>query len=126
MGGRCLHVDQLQDFNVRSQGQGRGRGPGGGGSGPEPKRVYSSHSSILSFCRSHRLVAGAPGDRGVTALGAVEVVSSSLPGTAHGPSPGMVASTVRAAIPAFVPAIPRTAQLAQVRSGGDGSLGRDG
>lgn len=65
-------------------------------------------------------MAGVPGDRGVTALGAVGVVSSSLPGTAHGPSPGMVASTVRAAVPASVPATPRTAQLAQVRSGRDG------
>ena len=57
----------------------------------------------------------------MTALGAVGVVSSSLPGTAHGPSPGMVASTVRAAVPASVPATPRTAQLAQVRSGRDGT-----
>lgn len=111
-------------FQCEIPGQGWGRGPGGLGTGPEPKKVYLSHFSVLSFYRSHRLVAGVPGGHGVTALGAVGVVSSSLPGTALGPSPGMVASTVRAAAPASVPATPKTAQLAQVRNGSpwDGSV----
>lgn len=66
-------------------------------------------------------MAGVPGDHGVTALGPVGVVSSSPPETALGLSPGMVASTVRAAAPASAPATLRTAQLAQVRSSRDGS-----
>lgn len=57
----------------------------------------------------------------MTALGPVGVVSSSPPETALGLSPGMVASTVRAAAPASAPATLRTAQLAQVRSSRDGS-----
>lgn len=38
MGGRCLHVDRLQDFNVRS-GAGAGRRVWGG-AGPEPRRKH--------------------------------------------------------------------------------------
>lgn len=38
MGGRCLHVDQLQDFNVRS-GAGEGRRVWGG-TGPEPRTKH--------------------------------------------------------------------------------------
>lgn len=62
----------------------------------------------------------------MTALGPVGVVSSSLPGTAQGPSPGMVASTARVAVPASAPATLRTAQVVQVRAGKTGSLGKDG
>lgn len=115
MGGRCLHIDQLQDFNVRSQGRGEAESLGEWRLALSPGEGILPNSSILCFCRSHRLEAGGPGDHGVTALGAVEGVSSSPPGTAHGPCPGMVASTVKAATPASVPATPRTAQVAQVR-----------
>lgn len=81
-------------------------------------------TSVLCLCRFHRLGAGVPGDHGVTALGAVGVVSSSPPGTAQGPSPGMVASTARVAVPVSAPATLRTAQAAQVRAGKAESPGR--
>lgn len=90
---------------------------------PRRKCVYPT--SILCLCRFLRLEAGVPGDLGVTALGAAGVVSSSHPGTARGPSPGMVANTARAAGPASAPATLRTARLAQVR-GGTGSGRQEG
>lgn len=122
MGGRCLHVDQLQDFNVRSQARGASRGPGGVGTGPGPGRLYLLARHPFCFCRSHRLAAGVPGDHGAAALGAAGAASSSLPGTARGRSPATAASTVRAAAPASVPATPRTAQRGQVSSGRDRGL----
>lgn len=122
MGGRCLHVDQLKEFNVRAQGL--GKRPTGRTALNLGERAYPT--SVLCPRRFHRLEAGAPGDRGVTALGLVGAVSSSLPGTAHGLSPGMVASTARVAVPASAPATLRTAQAAQVRAGKAASLGRDG
>lgn len=121
MGGRCLHVDQLKDFNVRAQGLDKRPVER---TGPKPRRECAHPVPILCLCRFLRLEAGVPGDHGVTAPGLVGVVSNSPPGTAQGPSPGMVASIVRAAAPAFAPATLRTAHLAQVRGMKDGSLGK--
>lgn len=120
MGGRCLHVDQLKDFNVRAQGMTWVKGPVER-TGPMPRRECAHPLSILRSCRFLRLEAGVPGDPGVTAPGLVGVVSSSPPGTVQGPSPGMVASIVRAAVPASAPATLRTAHMAQVRDVKDGS-----
>lgn len=121
MGGRCLHVDQLKDFNVRPQGLDKRLVER---AGPKPRRECAHAISILCPCRFLRLEAGVPGDHGVTAPGLVGAASSSPPGTAQGPSPGMVASTVRAAGPASAPATLRTAHLAQVRVVKDGSPGK--
>ena len=96
----------------------QGEVPGqGAAEGPEPRRGRAYRPATPCFRRSRRLVAGAPGDRGVTALEAVGAVSSSPPATARGLSPGMAASTARAAAPASAPAAPRTARQAQVRPG---------
>lgn len=62
----------------------------------------------------------------MTAPGLVGVVSSSPPGIARGPSPGTVASIVRAAGLASAPATRRTAHTAQVRGVKMGALGRGG
>lgn len=121
MGGRCLHVDQLKDFNVRPQGFHKRPVER---TGPKSRRECAHPISILCPCRFLRLEAGVPGDHGVTAPGLVGVVSSSPPGTAQGPSPGMAASIVRAAVPASAPATLRTARLAQVRGVEDGSPGK--
>lgn len=100
----------------------------GWGCGLGPGESTRTHPSILCFCRSHRLVAGVPGDHGATALGAAGAVSTSPPGTALGLCPGTGASTVKAAVPASAPAAPRSALLAQVRHGGrepyEGVVGR--
>lgn len=60
----------------------------------------------------------------MTAPGLVGVVSSSPPGTAQGPSPGTVASIVRAAGLDSAPATLRTAHTAQVSGVKDGSPGK--
>lgn len=49
MGGRCLHVDQLQDFNVRSQGRDGEEGLGDWGLALSPRKyIYPT----FLFCPS--------------------------------------------------------------------------